>query len=210
MFAHPPPYSATPVVWRIKRAYIACVHCRKRKIKCITPREGQPCERCIKKGLVCDYLPVPEQHARSGSTSHNQEAADYNPPPSTSYGAPTWNHTSQEGIPPHFGHTFYYPPQDEPQFTSGNFLGMPNPLAHDPTADSSHQQPLAPADPSQQYLPNFGLNDASEMYCVAPGPARQEDHATLQGPDKWYKLRGAPRNPAATSRFEFLKIILLE
>ncbi|KAJ7480851.1 hypothetical protein FB451DRAFT_1446945 [Mycena latifolia] len=186
MFAHPPPNSTTPLVWRPKRAYIACVHCRKRKIKCITPREGQPCERCIKKGLICDYLPVPEQQARSGSISHGQEAADYNPPPSTSYRAPTWNHSSQEGVPPQLGSAFYCPPQDDSQFNSCNFLGMQHPLAHDQTADSSYRQPLAPAHPSnyQQYFANFGLNDASDMYCVAPGHARQEDHATVQGLDK--------------------------
>ncbi|KAJ7486528.1 hypothetical protein FB451DRAFT_1167956 [Mycena latifolia] len=186
MSAHPPPYSTTPVVWHPKRAYIACVHCRKRKIKCFTPREGQPCKRCIKKGLLCDYLPVPEQQARSESTSHGQETADYDPPPPTSYMAPAWNYTPQEVIPSHLGHTFYYPPQDDSQFNSVNFMGMQNPLAHDPTADSSHQQPLATADTYnyQQYFANFGLNDASDMYCVAPGRARQEDHATVQGPDK--------------------------
>ncbi|KAJ7605928.1 hypothetical protein FB45DRAFT_879087 [Roridomyces roridus] len=41
------------------RVYMACVHCRKRRIKCVTTEEyDHPCERCIKKKLHCEYMPV--------------------------------------------------------------------------------------------------------------------------------------------------------
>ncbi|KAF7326161.1 Zn(2)-C6 fungal-type domain-containing protein [Mycena kentingensis (nom. inval.)] len=41
-----------------QRAPIACVHCRKRKIRCIAEQNMRPCERCVRKGLQCDYMPV--------------------------------------------------------------------------------------------------------------------------------------------------------
>ncbi|KAJ7785200.1 hypothetical protein DFH07DRAFT_975751 [Mycena maculata] len=47
-----------------KRAYIACSNCRRRKIKCIN-NNGEsgrnPCERCSKRGLDCEYVTVSEQ-----------------------------------------------------------------------------------------------------------------------------------------------------
>ncbi|KAJ3736473.1 hypothetical protein DFJ43DRAFT_621684 [Lentinula guzmanii] len=47
---------------RRRRAQIACRNCRKRKIKCVTNEEPphNPCERCQRKGLVCEYVAVGE------------------------------------------------------------------------------------------------------------------------------------------------------
>ncbi|KAJ7487934.1 hypothetical protein FB451DRAFT_1167403 [Mycena latifolia] len=45
------------------RVSMACAACRKRKIKC-TPREGfpkDPCARCLRRGLRCQYMHVSEQ-----------------------------------------------------------------------------------------------------------------------------------------------------
>ncbi|KAJ7084582.1 hypothetical protein B0H15DRAFT_386469 [Mycena belliarum] len=46
-----------------RRTYVACTHCRRRKIKCITDdlRLRKPCERCGRKGLQCRYLAVAEE-----------------------------------------------------------------------------------------------------------------------------------------------------
>ncbi|KAJ7622523.1 hypothetical protein FB45DRAFT_927894 [Roridomyces roridus] len=42
-----------------KRVYIACLHCRKRKIRCITNETTDtPCARCTEKGLECRYVAV--------------------------------------------------------------------------------------------------------------------------------------------------------
>ncbi|KAJ7025814.1 hypothetical protein C8F04DRAFT_126817 [Mycena alexandri] len=45
---------------RPHRAFVACTHCRKRKIRCIatTILDGiwKPCTRCSLKGLKCEYL----------------------------------------------------------------------------------------------------------------------------------------------------------
>ncbi|KAJ6488347.1 hypothetical protein DFH09DRAFT_1324411 [Mycena vulgaris] len=52
-----------------RRIYIACVHCRKRKIKCITAPEApeHPCERCARRGLKCEYVAISEQDPPSPS-----------------------------------------------------------------------------------------------------------------------------------------------
>ncbi|KAJ6626177.1 hypothetical protein B0H10DRAFT_1999303 [Mycena sp. CBHHK59/15] len=49
--------SPTPtltVFTKRRRVYIACTNCRRRKIKCMTSKEGpnDPCNRCYKNGLL--------------------------------------------------------------------------------------------------------------------------------------------------------------
>ncbi|KAF8209644.1 hypothetical protein K438DRAFT_2063145 [Mycena galopus ATCC 62051] len=58
-----------------RRVDIACVHCRQQKIKCRTSEqsETQSCDRCIKKALPCEYLPVCEQQAKASPTSPSRE-----------------------------------------------------------------------------------------------------------------------------------------
>ncbi|KAJ7056005.1 hypothetical protein C8F01DRAFT_1087370 [Mycena amicta] len=56
-----PPAAPTP-----HRAHIACVICRKHHIKCVPvapgrKSNGQPCARCTRKGLVCEYLETAEE-----------------------------------------------------------------------------------------------------------------------------------------------------
>ncbi|KAJ7099880.1 hypothetical protein C8R43DRAFT_248728 [Mycena crocata] len=42
-----------------RRVFIACLNCRQRKIKCITnDTEQRPCDRCIQKGLICEYKAI--------------------------------------------------------------------------------------------------------------------------------------------------------
>ncbi|KAJ7627942.1 hypothetical protein DFH06DRAFT_1338773 [Mycena polygramma] len=44
------------------RVFLACLNCRKRKIKCLTEdSEQKPCERCVRKGLLCEYRPVADE-----------------------------------------------------------------------------------------------------------------------------------------------------
>ncbi|KAJ7609524.1 hypothetical protein FB45DRAFT_1126980 [Roridomyces roridus] len=39
-----------------QRGYIACTHCRRRKVKCIAPEPDSPCEECTKRNWQCEYL----------------------------------------------------------------------------------------------------------------------------------------------------------
>ncbi|KAF8167064.1 hypothetical protein K438DRAFT_2064792 [Mycena galopus ATCC 62051] len=59
-----------------KRAFLACVHCRRHKVKCRTDDEsGDPCERCIRRGLVCEYVSVRDAQEQVGhvTASHAPE-----------------------------------------------------------------------------------------------------------------------------------------
>ncbi|KAJ8086513.1 hypothetical protein PM082_005336 [Marasmius tenuissimus] len=77
---------------------MACRNCRKRKIKCVTNEDPphNPCERCTRKGLHCEYVAV----------------GDETPPSSPN--APS--HSSPHSIPRDYT---YYPLQ-HPQATSLN------------------------------------------------------------------------------------------
>ncbi|KAF8203499.1 hypothetical protein K438DRAFT_1757822 [Mycena galopus ATCC 62051] len=49
---------------RRTRVYIACMNCRRRKTKCETNYPGDPCKRCRRTGLACDYIPIRDQHGQ--------------------------------------------------------------------------------------------------------------------------------------------------
>ncbi|KAJ7189654.1 hypothetical protein GGX14DRAFT_547040 [Mycena pura] len=56
------------------RAHMACVHCRRRHIKCEAtknPRDNT-CVRCIRKGLQCEYLDIAEDEPRYASATTSQ------------------------------------------------------------------------------------------------------------------------------------------
>ncbi|KAJ7915859.1 hypothetical protein B0H13DRAFT_385133 [Mycena leptocephala] len=78
---------------RRRRVYVACVHCRQRKIRCITSEESRdkPCERCAKKGLQCEYLAVSEQQANPPQTPSARNTRSSNPQQTTPSTSSTWN-----------------------------------------------------------------------------------------------------------------------
>ncbi|KAJ6536942.1 hypothetical protein B0H19DRAFT_1079341 [Mycena capillaripes] len=55
-----------------RRAYVACLACRKRKVKCVTPSDDDdtPCTRCKSRGQQCEFRAVPdgEDEGSFGST----------------------------------------------------------------------------------------------------------------------------------------------
>ncbi|KAF7351704.1 C6 finger domain [Mycena sanguinolenta] len=55
--AHPH-LSNAPFAQQRRRTIMACVNCRKRKMRCITTEQPpkNPCARCTKKGLPCEYV----------------------------------------------------------------------------------------------------------------------------------------------------------
>ncbi|KAJ7260459.1 hypothetical protein B0H12DRAFT_1275638 [Mycena haematopus] len=52
------PQNNAPFARQRRRTIMACVNCRKRKIRCITTEQPpkNPCARCAKKGLPCEYV----------------------------------------------------------------------------------------------------------------------------------------------------------
>ncbi|KAF8134094.1 hypothetical protein K438DRAFT_1787335 [Mycena galopus ATCC 62051] len=76
-----------------KRVYVACIPCRKRKTD-LASINGK-CQRCMKKGLYCEYIPVCEQRERalftagyeSDESSRSSSSIILSPNPSQGYGA---------------------------------------------------------------------------------------------------------------------------
>ncbi|KAJ6543763.1 hypothetical protein DFH09DRAFT_1321946 [Mycena vulgaris] len=65
MCANSPPDSTMPWLMPAKRIHLACLNCRRRKIKCFSADETKPCARCAAKSLVCEYMAVSEEQAKS-------------------------------------------------------------------------------------------------------------------------------------------------
>ncbi|KAF7366180.1 C6 finger domain [Mycena venus] len=59
----PLPPILPPIFLTRRRVIIACTNCRKRKIRCLTPEDPplNPCDRCTKKGLKCEYITIANQ-----------------------------------------------------------------------------------------------------------------------------------------------------
>ncbi|KAJ7469045.1 hypothetical protein FB451DRAFT_1478841 [Mycena latifolia] len=78
---YPPrsPQSPVPYALRLRRTTRACFNCRKMKIKCRPPDETArtPCERCIRRGLVCEYISVTEREEEFASDEHAAPATSY-------------------------------------------------------------------------------------------------------------------------------------
>ncbi|KAJ7615982.1 hypothetical protein FB45DRAFT_1106894 [Roridomyces roridus] len=79
---------------RFRRAYVACVNCRRRKVKCVPTSENdwtQPCVRCQRKGLECesalaqkpdDLARAPARPTPSTSSGHSHPRSGWSPQPS--------------------------------------------------------------------------------------------------------------------------------
>ncbi|KAK0230828.1 hypothetical protein IW262DRAFT_435162 [Armillaria fumosa] len=101
----PPPFD-TPIK-RPGRALIACTHCRRRKIKCVPVSSedpdrshNSPCERCTKKHLKCEYVPV------DGSVPTTSPSPPTTAPLIHWPNNPSTPHNQSSNVPvyPHIGH----------------------------------------------------------------------------------------------------------
>ncbi|KAJ6536908.1 hypothetical protein B0H19DRAFT_1079308 [Mycena capillaripes] len=68
---NPAKLHATPPFLTRRRVIIACTHCRKRKIRCLTAEDPplHPCDRCTAKGRKCEYITITNQKAGSRKNS---------------------------------------------------------------------------------------------------------------------------------------------
>ncbi|KAJ7179904.1 hypothetical protein C8R43DRAFT_381464 [Mycena crocata] len=109
-------------LWR-RRAMIACTNCRKRKIKCVTTEEPprNPCARCTKRALSCEYVAVDEDSTPESPVSqlpsvpypspYNSGTAYSNP------GVPT-GYMPSPSYPPYNGQWNPPPSQSHPSFST--------------------------------------------------------------------------------------------
>ncbi|KAJ6556998.1 hypothetical protein DFH09DRAFT_548063 [Mycena vulgaris] len=82
MSTHTAPDSTMSLFQKPKRKYVACLNCRNRKIKCISDSEDTPCERCTRRGYLCEYkavCEVSEEQAKAGSHGGPRPSLSYMP-----------------------------------------------------------------------------------------------------------------------------------
>ncbi|KAJ6540522.1 hypothetical protein B0H19DRAFT_1077928 [Mycena capillaripes] len=142
MSSRPPSGSSLKAFTQRKRIYVACIHCRKRKVRCVISSPNPQCERCTKKGLECEYLPVCVQQERAlFETGYDWEDGSPSPPQSVTqpcannqslppdYGCPSWTK------PTAYGHSAFVPPGPSPFYPGPGFpVSQPgsvaSPIAH--------------------------------------------------------------------------------
>ncbi|KAJ7129778.1 hypothetical protein C8R44DRAFT_732615 [Mycena epipterygia] len=122
---------------RRRRAMIACTNCRKRKIKCVTSEEPprNPCARCSKRSLTCEYVAV--EIGEEYSPTPESPAA---PLPPTLY-PHSHSYLNHPGAQPPAGYSPYTPPYGQ--------YPPPQPQHHMPN-------PAYPNPPRGSYGPPYG------------------------------------------------------
>ncbi|KAJ6540728.1 hypothetical protein B0H19DRAFT_1078128 [Mycena capillaripes] len=185
MSTYTPPNSSLTAFTQRKRIYVACVHCRKRKVKCVNTGDSSntPCKRCAEKGLLCEYLAVCEEDERDNFGGPLQP-----PPPSGANRPHSWKDSHNgSGGPPRppsvaYGNNGHgqqnasqfnsqYPQQPAPQFnyaqpSASQFpSNFPSNQTNAGPRSYSNRQPAQP-----QYSNNPSYSYASNTYPTPTQP----------------------------------------
>ncbi|KAJ7443249.1 hypothetical protein B0H11DRAFT_2204297 [Mycena galericulata] len=127
--SHPAPFAI-----QRRRTIIACANCRKRKIRCITTEQPpeNPCERCARRKLSCEYVSVNDQEEYSTpnntSSELRRDPGGYSaPPPPTTWLPPVAAHNTSPGSSnaPRLPYTGPPPPNRRARYSSSAAPGLP-------------------------------------------------------------------------------------
>ncbi|KAJ7355337.1 hypothetical protein DFH08DRAFT_933306 [Mycena albidolilacea] len=187
MSSKTPSQSTLAAFTQKKRIYVACIPCRKRKIRCVTIDDSPntPCKRCTEKGLECEYLAVCEEREKSLFT----EGSAYGQRPPATPQSSTWNQpshghggSSSTGV---YAHNYAQPaaPQSNPyygQSSASQYSQSPGPYTNPAPA----AYPTRPR--SQQYPSN-----PSNMYPSSTNPTLPRSN--------YYQSSGVPYQPSRGS-----------
>ncbi|KAF8205324.1 hypothetical protein K438DRAFT_1757304 [Mycena galopus ATCC 62051] len=150
-----------------KRVYIACVECRRLKIKCKT-EEYQPkrCKRCTTKGLDCKYFTIADQSASRRDANPEASSTDSSVsspiPPTPMLPIGSLYAAERQKYVPSTSQGFPSTAFDAPMSNRGGPGLLPSPEEpsnHGPTFGGTHQQYTAP-----QYVPGSGRRSDGWYY----------------------------------------------
>ncbi|KAJ7702766.1 hypothetical protein B0H17DRAFT_1127707 [Mycena rosella] len=197
------PESATPTDTRTskkhRRVYVACLACRRRKIKCVTASEAEstPCARCTREGIPCEYAAV--QHHDGGSSTPSPDAQGRSPAsdwgtelqPGGTVGYATHSSTHRPGLvpPPYPQLPYRLPNARHAPGTSENFYPPPLPLHM-----HSHGPPQFYSGPNQQPLsyPSGSYSDGGGSFYDSNQMPVYEPHIYTH--DTGYRFQPTPTN----------------
>ncbi|KAJ6502869.1 hypothetical protein C8R47DRAFT_1193172 [Mycena vitilis] len=181
MFPSPPSDSSLKAFTQRKRIYVACVHCRKRKIRCIKDGfEGAQCERCKKKGLDCEYVPVCEEREKALFTT--PEGSE-NGSPAPSFHIPPYPPAGAQAYPHHYG-------TSSPSTQGPSTRAQPMPPHFYPTRGfpgSNHS--VLPVDHSNWWAPHpTALANPTYPYATNPSTPPAQFHAAESQPSEYVSV----------------------
>ncbi|KAK6996294.1 hypothetical protein R3P38DRAFT_3204425 [Favolaschia claudopus] len=180
--------SSRPFVPWVKRTDNACSNCRRRKIKCKISKERpkDPCERCVKRRLCCQYMSVAEQEDDSTSPESTPgPSTPLPPPPLTLPTLPFLAPTESPPRPSGSRHFYIDEPQPHSEFDLDRFI--PCPLRSSAARVQSASSPSSSTLPRDWDLP-FHAEQSSHLgqfhFPSHPNPAPNY-------PSLAYSLRGS-------------------
>ncbi|KAJ7176082.1 hypothetical protein C8R43DRAFT_1230310 [Mycena crocata] len=174
-----------PFALNRRRTIMACSNCRKRKIRCMTPEQPpvNPCARCVKRNLHCEYVaaPEPEYYSNSGNADFpTQDLPDAGPTRSRTPAPPTWTQPApapshHQGFNPAPPLPYTGPPMNRPRYSGSTY---PSLALHEPS--QQYMDPRAHAQHSN-YPANFYQ---SQGYDMQSGHGRQYSSSHAPGPSQ--------------------------
>ncbi|KAJ3741235.1 hypothetical protein DFH05DRAFT_319450 [Lentinula detonsa] len=182
---------------RRRRAQIACRNCR--KIKCVTNEEPphNPCERCQRKGLVCEYVAVGEPSPPSTPALERSVQNDRIPLDSQGY---AYAGGSQ------FPNSTY---STEPSM-GNQIIGYPNYPHMGAPSHPAHPNPLG--FPSEMHGSWPGPNTNAGMVASHAGPTFDKSYSgyppdylasSSANPSQWNHTQDPMRSNAFDSRVQY-------
>ncbi|KAJ6456682.1 hypothetical protein C8R45DRAFT_1110802 [Mycena sanguinolenta] len=163
----------TPFALQRRRTIMACLNCRKRKMRCITTEQPpkNPCARCTRKGLACEYVA-----AEHDEDSHCPEPRFPTPPESSANrGHPrteppsSWAAPSMPALP--LPYTMPPPPHRRPRYSGTNYPDLS--LSGSPSNEQT---------PTTQYYAPSQTNNAMLGRGYNPHAAQTYQYMATYGP----------------------------
>ncbi|KAJ6578326.1 hypothetical protein B0H19DRAFT_1062833 [Mycena capillaripes] len=178
-----------------RRTLVACSNCRKRKIKCVTEERvpRNPCVRCTKKGLHCEYA-LPSDHP---SASENPPAPDY--VSVEDYLSAHTSPNSPSAAPPASGGQSHHPSMQAPAWASQPMLGShgsPHGLATAPPLPYTGPPPpfQRPRYSGYSQYPDLSLHESNQQ-STAP-----QYHPTMSNQAAYQYMNSTPAPPSSGAR----------
>ncbi|KAJ7192096.1 hypothetical protein GGX14DRAFT_701451 [Mycena pura] len=165
------------------RAHMACVRCRKHHIKCVPTAKNEPCKRCVRNNLACEYLETAEEEMRaatSASPTGSPVLVTVQVPAPRTGIRPAVSATSVGRGPPgapttgkHWSHGSNNPGYHASRHSAPLVLS-PTTSAYVPSGDTTgrafHRTPTAPQQPRAQFVHNHNPYHIP-AYLSSPGNA---------------------------------------
>ncbi|KAJ7662555.1 hypothetical protein DFH06DRAFT_1324921 [Mycena polygramma] len=174
--------SDAPFALQRRRTLLACTNCRRRKMRCITTEQPpkNPCARCTKKGLTCEYvaadqdeyspeLPtssLPQPATRSGHGASNPTRTNQPMPPPS-------NFSLGLGPAPPLPYTGPPPPFQRPRYSGTQYPDL--------SLQGSDQQNPSSQHYSAQATQGYDPQSAQVYQYINPGILTQQHGAQQPG-----------------------------